>query len=185
MGIGDSRVFSYRIMGLHPIRPRGRFVCWNRMKDSRLVYDYLRRWWWLLLLGPTLGAIIGLAYYSSQAHPTEYSGTASVSMYGPFMEIWSPPPKMASFNIDVGSWSTEQAAIEYVDSTVRQIDESAEELFVVHGLSINGTNLGNPSWKAIVLGSILGGLLAIGAIYTWEDARGYPRNRRRIKPSTT
>ena len=35
----------------------------------------------------------------------------------------------------------------------------------------------SPLWKAVVLGSFFGGLLAIGAAYLWDDARSYMRNR--------
>ena len=50
------------------------------MKESWLYYDYLRRRWWLLLLGPVLGALAGLVYYSTQVHSNQYPVTASVAI---------------------------------------------------------------------------------------------------------
>ena len=39
------------------------------MKESWLIYNYLRSWWTWLLLASAMGALAGLGYYSTQTHP--------------------------------------------------------------------------------------------------------------------
>jgi|TARA_Y100000031_G_scaffold153349_1_gene198413 uncharacterized protein involved in exopolysaccharide biosynthesis len=89
------------------------------MKESWLFYNYVRRWWGLLLLGPALGAVLGLAYYSNQAHPVEYAATATVAIEGPVLENERTPEVVLT--IDSSSGRTEEAVVEHVTSTVAKM----------------------------------------------------------------
>ena len=147
------------------------------MKDSWMLYDYLRRWWRILLLGTSLGAILGFAYYSNQIHPEEYQGTAQLSLYSSIFDIFEAPTKY-SITIDIGTWSNEEAVAEYASSQAESLSLSTGRTVFVEGLQIDHHPVGSPSWKAIVLGTVLGGLLAIGFPYVWDDARAYALHRR-------
>ena len=78
-----------------------------------------------------------------------------------------------AFNPD----STEEMAVESVTSTVAKLAAYTDSLVVINELSIDQNATGQPWWKAVVFGSVVGVLLAMGWAYVWEDARGH-RNRR-------
>ncbi|MDP6549420.1 MAG: hypothetical protein QF659_05060 [Dehalococcoidia bacterium] len=141
------------------------------MKDSWLFYDYARRWL-LLLLSFTLGAILGLAYYAKQVHPMEYTATASVAIEDPVSEAECPPAALIA--IATGRRSTEEAAVEDVTSLVAEIAAYASTAVVIRDLQLQRNATDEAWWKAVVLGSAIGALLAIAAIYVWED-RAYRR----------
>ena len=48
---------------------------------------------------------------------------------------------------------------------------------VMRDLTMGRSKTGEPWWKAVVLGTFVGGLLAIGGIYVWEDAKDYRQHR--------
>ena len=49
------------------------------MKETWMLYDYMRRLWWWMLLGSALGAAFGLGYYSIQDHPVVYMLSATLA----------------------------------------------------------------------------------------------------------
>ena len=100
-----------------------REVLWRRlvcMKDSWLLYDYLRRWWLLLLVGASLGAIIGLGYYSTQVHPVEYVVTANMVFEDPEYTGEGTPSAAGLVLLPIGFPSPEEANA-YVQTTVSNL----------------------------------------------------------------
>ena len=150
------------------------------MKESWLYYDYLRRWWWLLLLGPVLGALAGLSYYSSQLQPIESAVTATIAIQDPNSGHGKPTYILTS--LDSGFHSTVEKATNAVESQVATMVRYTNGTAVLRELSIDQRGNDEPWWKAVVLGSVIGILLAIGGIYVWEDAQAYQRHRQQISP---
>jgi uncharacterized membrane protein YpjA len=153
------------------------------MKESWLYYDFLRRWLWLLLVGAMLGALAGLAYYSSQVHPVDYAATATVVITDPTWEGEDAPTMLVS--ISTVSWPTEKAATASVESSVATMAKYANIPAVIRDVTIAQNGLGAPWWKPVILGTVVSILLTIGAIYTWEDARAYQRHRQQVGPTNT
>ena len=150
------------------------------MKESWLYYDYLRRWWRLLILGLAIGAILGLAYYSVQKNSESYAATATVAIGRSNSDPEAlQPPVMVTIASD--KQSTSEAAIAQVQSAIDRITDYANTPVSVPSLELE-SKLANAWWKPIVLGSVLGGLLMIGGIYVWEDALAYHRSRQLTGP---
>ncbi len=164
------------------------------MKESWQYYEYLRRWWLLLLLGPTIGALTGLAYYSSQVHPATYDATATVAIADP---TWEPddslPPSeldeqvqpTLTFSLDSGSDPTEEGAVKSVTSSIARIVSYTNTPVAIQQITIDRNTTDEPWWKPVVLGSVIGTLLVIGGIYVWEDARSYQRHRQQVGAADT
>lgn len=146
------------------------------MKGSWYLYDYLRRWWWLLLLGLTLGGMVGLIYFNSQQHAIEYSATATLIIEDPGAPRHNPPPILLT--TETGGKSAAEEAIDSAVYIIRRLGTHADTPVIVPDLVIDRTMSREAWWKAAVLGSVVGFLLAIGAIYVWEDASAYQRHRR-------
>lgn len=143
------------------------------MKESWLYYDYLRRWWKILVIGVFFGAFMGIAYYSSQTHGIAYSGTAKIGVYEVVPGIYTPPQVKTSFDVELGSWPSQEGAIEYASSTALEIALVTGSPTVVQQVSLAKSTAGAQLWKVIVLGSTIGFLLAIGIAYVRDDARAY------------
>ena len=148
------------------------------MKESWLYYDYLRRWWRLLILGLAVGAILGLGYYSVQDNSESYAATARVA-------IWRPnsDPDALQFPVMVtvasDKQSTSEAAIAQVQSAIGLIIKYTDAPVSVPSLELE-SKITNAWWKSMVIASVLGGLLVVGGIYIWEDALAYHRSRQPI-----
>ena len=153
------------------------------MKDSWLLYDYLRRWWLLLLVGASLGAIIGLGYYSTQVHPVEYVVTANMVFEDPEYTGEGSPPKL-KIAMESRGHATGQVAIERLRSAVSNLATATGTPVALRDLSIEQENTDEPWWKAVVLGSVLGTLMVIGGVYVLEDARKY-LSRQKIGATNT
>ena len=145
------------------------------MKESWVYYDYLRRWWWLLLLGLTLGGSVALVYHLEQAGPLEYTATLTATIGSPSTR--EKPPSAIPVQITGHTLDTKEAALESVRSMVVQVISYTDAPVEVKDLSIDRHEMGEAWWKAIVLGSLVGIALAIGAIYVWDDASAYQRHR--------
>ena len=92
----------------------------------------LRRWWLLLLVGPTIGAILGLAFYNQNHHTAQYTAVATVAITDPTslsllsdsyslsLELENPVPLRyyrapeVAVAINSGSNASESAAVESV-----------------------------------------------------------------------
>ena len=145
------------------------------MKESWIYYDYLRRWWRLLLLGLAVGAILGLAYYSVQNSLDSYAATATVALGNPNSDpdaIQSP----VMITIASDNQSTSEAAIAQVQSAIGRIVDYTNDPVSVPSLELE-SKIAHAWWKSVVVGSVLGGLVVIGGIYVWEDALAYYRSR--------
>ena len=90
------------------------------LKESWLYYDYLRRWWRLLLVGSLIGGLASLAYYYNQVHPPEHTATATVAIESPETKPDVPPPPVL-ITIDSGAYATPEAAVRNVESIVAKI----------------------------------------------------------------
>ena len=143
------------------------------MKETWLVYDYLRRFWALLLLFSSLGGLAGLGYYIKQAHPEGYTAQAGIIIENPKSQSLSPP--RVYMTIDSGTWSKEYAAMVSAASNVSLVADYSDAPVSFLDLTVDRKTAGSPWWKAVVFGGVLGTLLAVGSIYVWEDAKAYRR----------
>ena len=133
-----------------------------------------------MLLGPVLGALAGLSYYSSQLQPIESAVTATIAIQDPNSDHGNPTYILTS--LDSGFHSTVERATNAVESQVATMVRYTNGTAVLRELSIDQRGNDEPWWKAVVLGSVIGILLAIGGIYVWEDAQAYQRHRQQISP---
>ena len=146
------------------------------MKESWLYYDYLRCWWWLLLLGPTLGGSVALVYHLGKAGPLDYTATLTATIGNPTTR--DKPPSAVRVQITGHTLDTKEAALESARSMVIQLVSYTDAPVQVKDLSIDRHESGKAWWKHIIFGSVAGIALAVGAIYVWEDASAYQRHRR-------
>ena len=133
------------------------------MHESWRYYDYLRRWGLLLLLGLALGALAGFGI--GQQQKQLFKATATVSASETSFRIVStkktsdPKEAVGSILNNVKAFSAANAIdIEVVD------------------FSIQG-RYRNPLWKAMLLGGVVGALLAFGAAFVWDDVRALKHHR--------
>jgi len=119
------------------------------MKESWHYYDYLRRWCWLLLFGPALGALAGLSYYS-QLQPIESAVTATIAIQDPNSGHGNPTYILTS--LDSGFHSTVERATNAVESQVATMVRYTNGTVVLRELSIDQRGNDEPWWKAVVLG---------------------------------
>lgn len=152
------------------------------MKESWLLYDYLRRWWPWLLLVAVFGALAGLGFYSTQVHRTQYTATATVAIENPVSKSETPP--VVSVSVRSTSQPTQEAAVAEVTAKLALIASYAEAPVSVRDSEIS-RRIGSHWWKSAVLGGVTAVLLVIGGIYVWEDARSYQRHRRQVGAANT
>ncbi len=152
------------------------------MKDSWVLYGYLIRWWRLLLVFCVVGALAAHFLDDPPDFPADYTGTATVAIRVPdwsfedpgLVQRATPPVVMATLTSSIEP--SRQLAIDDVQSQMRRIAAFGPTLVASHGIIIDEKPQGVWQWwKAVVLGSVLGGLLAVGCIYVWEDAKEYRR----------
>lgn len=152
------------------------------MKGSWLVYDLVRRWWRLLLVFSVVGALFGHLLDERPVFPMNYTATATVAFNAPQREFEDssstsrrfPPPVMVT--LTSSTESSRRLAVADIESQMRRIVDFGATSLTSQGIIVDEIPLGVWQWwKAIVLGSVLGGLLALGCIYVWEDAKEYRR----------
>ena len=134
------------------------------MKHPSLDYDYLRRWGPLLLLALFLGALSGLGYVLQQPRE-DFIVSAKFRV-----------DSQLDFTVVSRAEPTRQAAAKYIGALASDLDSLVDQRIEIIEVSIQGRDKPN-WWKPIVLGSVTGALLIIGAIYVWEDIKSYKRNR--------
>ena len=155
------------------------------MKESWLYYGYLRRWWLLLLVGATIGAILGFAYYNQSHHPAQYTAAAKVAIKEPTWHLENPAllrlrryraPEV-EVAINSGANASESAAVDSIMSTAAKLADYAKGVTELRQLSITRLpESGVVFWKPVVLGAFIATLLVIGGIYVWSDALAYRRH---------
>jgi len=165
-----------------------------------LYYGYLRRWWLLLLLGPTIGAILGFAYYNQSYHPAQYTAEATVAIkdptlhsvlsgsYLPSLELENPAllrylrvPEV-EVAINSGAKASESEAVDSVMSAAAKLADYAKGVTELRELSITRLpESGDVFWKPVVMGAFIVTLLVVGGIYAWEDALAYRRHLQTIE----
>ena len=141
------------------------------MKESWRYYDFLRRWGLLLLLGLVVGAIAGLGFYVQQDQEPLFTATASVTLSTESRPgVWHP------LLVSSSGFPDPKRPVAAIMSNTEWLNAQPGYIVTVENLTI-ASRFPSPLWKAVVLGSIFGGLFAIGAAYLWDDARSYMRNR--------
>ena len=145
------------------------------MKESWRYYDYLRRWGLLLLLGLVMGALAGFGFFLQQDQQAQFKANAKLLVFTEDRTgVWG---LRSDFNV---------VSIEFSDpkSAVKSILANADNLSAETGINVDVKDISlegryrSPVWRTIVLGSVIGGLLVIGATYIWDDAYAYMRHRR-------
>ena len=140
------------------------------MKETWVVYDNLRRFWWLLLLGMTIGAVAGLGIHIQRDNPTTYQVMATIIVSG------------TRFSLQTGQFSTEAEATEDMTMITNIFDLNSSGEIQVDSVSVRQTRNSSPAWKATVLGAVIAGLLSIASIFVWNDARSYRQHLREREP---
>ncbi len=172
-------------MGCHPPVQRCWTVYLEVMKESWLLYDYARRWWGLLLIFCVVGAMTGRLLDQSVDNPVAYAATTTVAINAPLWSFEDPPgvshpyPPPVFATLISSTESNRQLAVADIQTQIRRITAYGHILVTSHGIIVDEIPQGDANWwKAVVLGSVLGGLLAVGCIYVWEDAKEYRRQAR-------
>jgi uncharacterized protein involved in exopolysaccharide biosynthesis len=137
------------------------------MKDSWFLYDYLRRWWWLLLSAVLFSSALGLAFVAMNAEPPEYVAKATVTITGPATVV---PIVVSSI-----PWYSQRAAMDALDKDLTKIITYTRTPVKVSSYSV--VRLGtSPNWpQNVALGSVLALLVVVGSVYVWEDTKAYRR----------
>ena len=149
------------------------------MKESWRHYDYLRRWGLFVLLGLALGALAGFVYSTQQEQKALFKATAGVS-------VSRRSATSIHFRVVSDRYSDPNEAIGLILKNVKLLrDVVKSDIDVdVDNFLIEGWYQ-PPLWKPMVLGSIIGGLLALGAAFIWDDAGAYLKHRRQAASKDT
>ena len=140
------------------------------MKETWLYYDFLRRWWLLLILGPGLGALAGLGYFLQQDRPPEFKATASFSI----------PAEEHRFNVVSDVASTERAAVESLVTLANTFEQWTGRRFGIRVVQME-RRYEAVWWRPTALGGVIGALLAVAVSLMWQDTRAYVRHRQQME----
>lgn len=143
------------------------------MNGAWQLYEYIGRWWRFLLLGLIVGALGGLVFFMMQNSPLSYRAVAEISVKDPGRDGFeiALPISMSS-----GDHPTPEMANQQLESRSAILLNATPYGFRIGNRYIQ-KNEPDDLWKAMVLGSLIGGLLMIGAIYAWDDVRAYRQRR--------
>ena len=144
------------------------------MKESWRYYDYLRRWGLYLLLGIALGALGAFGYILQQDQQPLFEAKATISVAGTNISI----------NVVSDEYSDPKETVESIFNDIGRIQGYTDREIFIGGISLEG-RYRPPLWQPIVLGSIFGGLLALGAAWVWDDTRAYLRHRQQVTSEDT
>jgi len=145
------------------------------MKETWRYYDYLRRWGLFLFFGLALGALAGFGCDLQQDQQALFKAKATVVVIRADRKISS------QFTV---------VSAEFSDPK-RAVDSIVNDAHILGGLTKNGNVVDirefsidgrypSPWWKPIVFGGVIGGLMALGTAFIWDDAGAYLRHRRQI-----
>lgn len=123
------------------------------------------------MLGLVTGGAAGLLYYNSQDRTVEYTAKATVAIEG--IRPWKGTPPVVLVSVETGQETTAKEAIDSAGSAIREIGIYTGAPVAIRDLVIDRTVDGSGWWKAVVLGAVIGILMAIGAAYVWDDAHLY------------
>ena len=137
------------------------------------LYDYLRRYWWLLLLGVSIGAAGGIGIHIQRDHPTVYDLIATIRLSN---------VDSTTFEIHKRGFHAEEEAIKDITRSIDKLRAVTSTDIGVGSIVVKQIGKSSPAWKATTLGVIIGGLLSIGLIYLWNDARSYLHHLREREP---
>ena len=152
------------------------------MKDSWLLYDYLQRWWRVLLLCCALGILGAYLVNEPAVYAKEYSATATLAFTDP---SWVPElpsllagsrPPEALVTIELGPKPTQEEAKAVINAKISQLSEYSGNPVERREIIIHEDAHGTWAWwKGTTLGAVIGVLAAIGMIYVWTDVQAYSR----------
>ncbi len=125
-------------------------------------------------MGLVVGAIAGLGFYVQQDQEQLFTATALVTLSTESRPGVSRP--RGTFLVSSKEFSDPKTSVAAIMSNAKWLNAQPGYIVTVENLTI-ASRFPSPLWKAVVLGSIFGGLFAIGAAYLWDDARSYMRNR--------
>ena len=141
------------------------------MRATWLYYDYLRRFGILILLGFGIGALLGFVYYEARPKRTWYIAQANIAQ----ADTGRSPN--FEFRIVSPDFSDPQSAIDHILGITLKLESVSQRNFESNRFEIEGWH--RPVlWKTMAVGSVLGGLVAIGVGYVFNDAMTYQRRRR-------
>jgi hypothetical protein len=136
------------------------------MRATWLYYDYLRRFGILILLGFAIGALLGFVYYEVRPKRTWYIAQADISI-----------PRGLQFRIVSPKFPDPQSAVDHILNMEFRLESASQLNFESNRFEIESWY--RPElWKTMAVGSVVGGLVAIGVGYVWNDAMIYQRRRR-------
>ena len=136
------------------------------MRATWLYYDYLRRYGVLIVLGLVIGASLGFGYNQTQPKRPIYVAQATIAE--------SPYAGFFMFTKEHGE---PQAAVDDILNTVKRLGSAAALDYEVKDIKIS-SRYRNVLWKTMVMGSVVGCLVAIGVGYVWDDVMTYQRRRK-------
>ena len=152
------------------------------MKDSWLLYDYLQRWWRLLLICCALGILGAYLVNEPTVYAKEYSATATLAITD---HKWVSEPSAfltgsrqpeAHVTIESGIRPTQEEATAVINTKLYQLSEYSGRPLELREIVIHESAHGTWAWwKGITLGAVIGVLAAIGIIYVWTDVQAYSR----------
>ena len=150
------------------------------MKDSWLLYDYIKRWWRLLLLCCALGILVAYLMDEPKVYAKAYSASATLAFTH---HKWVPelPTSLGGSSIPHALVTVEFAPQSTLENIKAAINAKQSELSAYSGIPVETREIvirENPQgtwfwWKALTLGGVIGLLAAIGFIYIWTDVQAY------------
>ncbi len=152
------------------------------MKDSWLLYDYLQRWWRVLLLCSTLGILGAYLMNEPTVRAKEYSASATLAFIDPMPDSQLIILHGSHFRAEVlvtiesGLAPTQGEAQAAINTKFSKLSEYSGNPVVLREIVIQEDYQDNWAWwKGVTFGAVIGLLAAIGMIYVWTDIQTYVR----------
>ena len=137
------------------------------MKSNRLPIPRVPALWGLFILtGIALGAFVGFGVNAQNNLPL-FTATATVSV------ARTGTVSRVDFRVVSDQFSDPKNAVDSIVAASQDIANLTKDIdSEVKNITIKG-RFRSPLWKSIVLGGVVGGLVAFGAAWAWQNAQGY------------
>ena len=150
------------------------------MKESWQFYDYLKRWWILLLVGCLVGVVSGYLLNQPTVMAKSYSANTTATIrnapiwpYDPLMAESTPPLVVT---LDSGAKPTLEDATQALRIKTERLANYSGAAIDRGEIIVDQLSAATDTWKSMILGGVIGGLLAIGFAYVWDDTRAYRKH---------